>query len=179
MNARLQPRTAPRTTLRAMTVADLDTVLALEARAYAFPWTRGNFTDSLAAGYLASMLLTVDDATGRRSDRSKGDCLGYFLAMPGVEEVHLLNITVDPDWQGLGLARRMLAQLGTDCLALGAPILWLEVRASNERARRLYARWGFETVGQRKGYYPAARGQREDAIVMRLNLAPEACRALD
>lgn len=169
MSAQLQPasQTGQPTRLRAMTVADLDAVLAIERAAYAFPWTRGNFTDSLAAGYRAQLLLPREAS---RVDRTEAPCLGYCVAMPGFEEMHLLNITVHPEHQGQGLARQMLSHLGAACVEQGLATLWLEVRQSNLRAQRLYKQWGFLTVGLRRGYYPHDHGQREDAIVMRLNL---------
>lgn len=155
MNALLQPE--PR--LRPMRWDDLDRVLAVERAAYDFPWTRGNFVDSLAAGYLAEML--VDDRLG---------LVGYFVAMAGVDEMHLLNLTVAPAQQRRGHARRLLDVLEKRCRDQGLATLWLEVRASNQRARQIYARRGFAEVGQRPGYYPAAKSAREDAVVMSLAL---------
>jgi ribosomal-protein-alanine N-acetyltransferase len=151
------PHDAPR--LLTMTVAELDAVARIEAAAYDFPWTRGNFIDSLAAGYLARVLW--DDDAG---------VLGYFVAMRGVEEMHLLNITVAPVEQGRGHARRMLDELVHLSAAAHARQLWLEVRESNARARRLYARYGFRHIGTRRGYYPALQGRREDASVMSLEI---------
>ncbi|MFY9509716.1 MAG: ribosomal protein S18-alanine N-acetyltransferase [Rubrivivax sp.] len=158
MNALLQPAT----TLRTMRASDLDAVLAIEAGAYSFPWTRGNFIDSLAAGYHAELLQTADGGT-----------VGYVVAMPGVNELHLLNITVAPAWQGRGLAQQMLDALQAHGRSHAMATLWLEVRQSNERALALYRRRGFAEVGRRRGYYPAAHGRREDAIVMKLALLPE------
>ena len=151
MNALL----APDLQLRTMNALDLDAVMAIEAQAYSFPWTRGNFVDSLAAGYRAEML-------------AGNHCgiVGYFVAMPGFGEMHLLNLTVAPAWQRQGLARRLLDALEERCRDAGLPMLWLEVRASNERARQLYRRRGFSEVGLRRGYYPAPQGTREDAVVM-------------
>ena len=146
-------------TLLAMNSAQLDAVLAIEVAAYAFPWTRGNFIDSIAAGYPARVL--VD---------SRGAMLGYFIAMSGVDEMHLLNITVAPAVQGCGHGRRMIAALIAQCRAHAALQLWLEVRESNARARAIYARLGFAQQGIRKGYYPAPFGRREDAVVMSLRL---------
>jgi [ribosomal protein S18]-alanine N-acetyltransferase len=143
MSAQLQfgPRPPQR---EPMTLADLEAVLAIEQLAYAFPWTRGNFIDSLAAG--------------------------YCVAMNGVDEMHLLNLTVAPDCQHRGLARGLLDALVADSRAAGAAWLWLEVRESNQRAREVYRRYGFAQAGWRRAYYPASAGQREDACVMRLAL---------
>ena len=115
--------------------ARLDAVLAIEQTAYAQPWSRGNFADSLRAGYQAQ-LLRADDAI-----------LGYFIAMKGVDEVHLLNITVAPDHQGQGWGRVMLDALAIWSRGQGAQWLWLEVRVSNERARAVYQSNGFQQVG--------------------------------
>lgn len=157
--------------LRALTVADLDAVVQIEQRAYAFPWSRGNFTDSLAAGYVAQLLVQPDTSTS--GVRTAAMPLGYYFAMPGVDEMHLLNITVAPEHEHRGHARHMLRHLMALSLEGGARSLWLEVRESNQRARRLYERWGFQAVGLRKGYYPAPHGQREHAIVMSLPLISE------
>lgn len=164
MNALLSPRPV----LREMTVQDLEAVLATEVQAYSFPWSRGNFIDSLAAGYHAQVLCDENDSL-----------LGYFVAMPGVEEMHLLNLTVAPAWQGRGLAVTMLDALHSHCRRLRLATLWLEVRASNERARRLYLRLGFAEVGLRRGYYPAAFSRREDAVVMRAAVPPRNGDGLD
>ncbi len=145
--------------LEAMTVGHLGAVMAIELDAYPFPWTRGNFIDSLAAGYPARVLLGP-----------RGELLGYFVAMCGVDEMHLLNITVAPAVQGRGHARTLFEVLIALCRARGARELWLEVRASNDRARALYAHLGFRQVGKRRGYYPAPLGRREDAIVMSLKI---------
>ncbi|HZE90426.1 MAG TPA: ribosomal protein S18-alanine N-acetyltransferase [Rhizobacter sp.] len=149
-----------------MTVGQLDALLALEREAYPFPWTRGNFVDALAAGYPAQVLYGV-----------QGQLLGYFVAMDGVEELHLLNITVAPSVQARGHARFMLDELRALCRDQGALQIWLEVRESNARARAVYERYGFAHVGVRRGYYPAARSShpsgREDAVVMSLKLSGE------
>jgi [ribosomal protein S18]-alanine N-acetyltransferase len=144
-----------------MGAADVDAVLAVERSAYSFPWSRGNFADSLAAGYSAELLTTREH--GARV------VLGYFIAMTGVDELHLLNITVAPAWQGQGHGSRLLDDVQTLARHQKLAQLWLEVRHSNQRARALYRRYGFEEVGLRRAYYPAA-GAREDAVVMRLGL---------
>ncbi len=132
----------------------LDEVLRVEQAAYALPWSHGNFVDSLKSGYEAQMLLAGDIL------------LGYFVAMKGVDEVHLLNITVAPEHQGQGWARVMLDALALWAKGQGAEWLWLEVRVGNVRAFHVYEAHGYRRVGLRKSYYPAVDGQREDALVM-------------
>ena len=89
--------------------------------------------------------------------------------MKGVDEVHLLNITVAPEFQRQGWAPLMLEALAGWSRGQGAQWLWLEVRTGNDRALQIYERNGFRRVGVRKGYYPA-HGGREDAVVMSLRL---------
>ena len=140
-----------------MTEARLDEVVAIEGRAYDHPWTRGNFADSIRSGYQAQLLCGGDTV------------LGYFVAMKGVDEVHLLNITVAPHHQGQGWGRVMLDALTLWSRGQGAQWLWLEVRTTNVRAQQIYQRYGYRRVGERKNYYPADHG-REDAIVMSFKL---------
>jgi [ribosomal protein S18]-alanine N-acetyltransferase len=151
------------TDLRRMQLADVDAVLAVEVTAYSFPWTRGNFADSLTAGYFAELQRDPD-----------GKPQAYYVAMPGVEEMHLLNITTAPAYQSQGFGRAMLRRLYVQSRAQGAQALWLEVRRSNERAQRLYLAEGFTQQGLRRAYYPAAAGQREDALVLMRPLGQDA-----
>jgi [ribosomal protein S18]-alanine N-acetyltransferase len=146
-----------------MHLAHLGAVQAIEQAVYPFPWTHGNFVDSLAAGHLAQVLRTAE-----------GVIAGYCVALSGVEEMHLLNLTISPPWQGRGHARALLDALVAQCRRQHAQALWLEVRPSNQRARSVYRRYGFVEIGLRRGYYPAGGGQREDACVMRLGIAREA-----
>ena len=145
--------------MRPMTIADLDDLVPVEVLSYVVPWSRGNFIDSLAAGYECRVLRS-----------SAGELLGYFIAMAGFEEMHLLNITVTPAHQGRGLALMMLDELQAVCRQHGAAQLWLEVRISNDRARSIYRRYGFAEVGLRRGYYPNPAGPREDAVLMSFTL---------
>lgn len=163
---------APASQLADMSVADLELVCAIEQRAYSFPWSRGNFTDSLAAGYLARTLWS-DGVPARRGQPAPA-LLGYCVAMPGVDEMHLLNITVAPEYQRQGHARTLMADLLRASRAQAAQFLWLEVRESNERARHVYQQAGFAAVGRRRAYYPLGHGRREDALVLRLPLTEAA-----
>ena len=154
----LSEATRNRVTLAPMSQDDLDAVIAIEQTAYSHPWTRGNFRDSLNPLFMAQCLWL------------DGELLGYFLAMHGVEEMHLLNITVAPDRQGQGWGHMMLDALSLMSRHVGAQWLWLEVRQSNLRALKVYERYGFKQVSIRKDYYPAGRLQREHAVVMSLKL---------
>ena len=155
MSARAQPFEARFEPLNARW---LETVLRVEQEAYAHPWLRNNFQDSLNAGYEAQLLLAGETL------------LGYFVAMKGVDEVHLLNIAVAPAHQREGWARVMLDALSLWARGQGADWLWLEVRAGNLRAIQVYEAHGYRRMGVRKSYYPDGPGRREDAIVMSLRL---------
>lgn len=142
-----------------MQESDIDEVVALEESVYPYPWSRGDFADSLASGYHAWVLRN-----------QSMQLMGYFLVMQMVDEAHLLNVAVAQEWQGQGLGRFLLNQSVACSRGLGLESMLLEVRPSNTRALELYERYGFEQIGRRKGYYPAGGQQREDAIVMRYML---------
>lgn len=139
--------------------SDLDDVFSLEQSVYPHPWSMANFEDSLNSNYEAWVL----------RDRS-GDLLGYFLLMAVVDEAHLLNVAVSAEKQGQGLGRFLLNQAVACARGLGMESVLLEVRPSNTRALEIYERYGFQQIGRRKGYYPAANQQREDAVVMRFQV---------
>ncbi|MGB4115602.1 MAG: ribosomal protein S18-alanine N-acetyltransferase [Polaromonas sp.] len=171
MSAVFKPADSIEARFEPMTHAALSQVASVEQSAYKFPWTRGNFSDSLNAGYEMQMLV---------GGQATPELLGYFVAMKGVDEVHLLNITVAPTHQLQGWGRLMLDALALWSRGQGAQWLWLEVRASNAHAKGLYERYGFREVGLRKGYYPEGgtsllgTSAREDAVVMSLSLAGSA-----
>jgi ribosomal-protein-alanine N-acetyltransferase len=141
-----------------LTEQRLDEVARLEQQAHAHPWSRRHFADTLVAGYQAQLLCSADDV------------LGYFVAMKGVDEVHLLNITVALAHQRQGWGRMLLDALVIWARDQDAQYLWLEARLSNLRALHVYEAFGLKRVGERKNYYPAAHGQREHAVVMSLKL---------
>jgi ribosomal-protein-alanine N-acetyltransferase len=136
---------------------DLDAVVALEASLQDFPWSRGNFADSLAAGHEMRVL------------RLAGDVVGFSVVMSIVDEAHLLVIGVDRPHQRHGHGARLLQQAIETARAGGAVRLLLEVRPANTQAIALYQGFGFEQVGVRRGYYPAVAG-REDALVFQMEL---------
>lgn len=138
----------------------LDPVLAIERQAHGYPWSEGIFHDCLAGDY---EILAY---------RVRTSVVGFSVWMRVPDELHLLNLCIDPAWQGQGLGRAALEHGKRMLVARGLGAMLLEVRKSNRVAQTLYARAGFVEIGRRKGYYPAGqdgqgRGQREDAIVMR------------
>jgi len=159
MNGASTTSTAAALRFAMMRAQDVEAVVAVENDAYPFPWTRGNFLDSLASRYEA---WTLREADARLA--------GYFLLMHAVDETHLLNITVRPDLHGRGYGRMLLDKVIQLALDANMHSVLLEVRPSNEHALAVYRHCGFQPIGVRKQYYPAAGTSREDAIVMRLML---------
>ncbi|MHB0973722.1 MAG: ribosomal protein S18-alanine N-acetyltransferase [Thiobacillus sp.] len=142
---------------RPMTEADLSRINRIELASYEYPWSRGNFADSLSAGY--SMWVR----------EAEGEIIGYYAMMAAAGEAHLLNLTIAPMWRRKGLGRDLLEH----CLARAcdhrAESLFLEVRISNAAAIALYHNSGFVDLAVRRDYYPAREG-REDALIMKKEL---------
>ncbi|MEE8529628.1 MAG: ribosomal protein S18-alanine N-acetyltransferase [Nitrosomonadaceae bacterium] len=143
--------------IRQMLVTDLDEVIVIEKEVFLFPWTRGNFGDSISSGYHCYVL------------ELGGHIFGYGVMTIGLDEAHLLTLSVAAGWQQEGCGEKLLQHF--ICLAKEhhARSVFLEVRKSNLGAARLYERIGFTRIATRSGYYPAMGGC-EDAIVMELTL---------
>jgi [ribosomal protein S18]-alanine N-acetyltransferase len=144
---------APRLEFVPMRDGDIDAVVEAERRIYAFPWTRGNFVDSLKAGHSVWIC------------REGGDMVGYAAMMTAVDEAHLLNLSILPEQQRRGLGSEFLSHLMGLARVYGATRMLLEVRPGNASGIALYRRFLFSEIGRRRGYYQAENG-REDAIVM-------------
>lgn len=153
MSAVLQPIAG----FRPMQAGDLDRIMEIEPRIYSHPWSRGNFADSLNAGYSCWVY------------ESDGEVIGYAVMMVVLDEAHLLNISIATEYQGQGLGRTLLNHLIEVARRHGGTMMFLEVRPSNKNAIALYESMGFNEFSIRKGYYPAHHG-REDAILMGLAL---------
>jgi len=142
---------------RRMTEADIDAIMAIENVIYPHPWTRGNFNDSLRAGYHCWVM------------EAGGETIGYSVMMIGAGEAHVLNLSIAAQWQRQGRGREMLQFLLKLARDFSASRILLEVRPSNVAGRGLYAAAGFSEIATRRDYYPARDG-REDAIVLELEL---------
>ena len=143
--------------IRPMLGNDLAQVVRIERASYEFPWTAGNFHDSLRAGYSTWVA------------EQERQVFAYMVLMLGYEEGHVLNLTVAPEWRRRGIATELLLHAAYTARCHRAEALFLEVRPSNQGALALYRQMGFSELGVRRRYYPAVDG-REDAIVMRLAL---------
>ena len=151
-----------------MQLADLDSVLEIESISHLHPWTRGNFTDSLAAGHWAYCIRPQLGQAIKGSYLDPEILWAYCILFPAVDELHLLNITVSPKLRKLGLGSRMMSAIEGVAAQQKMPRIILEVRPSNTAAINLYQALAYEQIGVRKNYYPldAQTGNREDAIVM-------------
>jgi ribosomal-protein-alanine N-acetyltransferase len=144
------------TSFHLMTEADLDAVAAIENAAFSHPWSRKLFADGLQSYECWVMFEGAEQ-------------VGHGVIQVIIDEAHLLNITVRPQSQGKGLGLQLLEHLMQRAVQLKAGECFLEVRASNQSAYRLYERYGFNEIGRRRDYYPAPGG-REDALVMACTL---------
>jgi ribosomal-protein-alanine N-acetyltransferase len=140
-----------------MAEPELEEIVTIERAVHAHPWTRGNFADSMSAGYHCWVA------------HREGSLVGYGVMAIAAAEAHLLNLSVAPRWQRKGIGHeltRFFVKLARD---YGADKIYLEVRPTNAAARALYARHGFAEIGVRRDYYPTPEG-REDALIMELGL---------
>lgn len=147
--------------LRRMREEDLPAVLEIEAKNYNFPWSEGIFNDCLkAANYSCWVCEELDNI------------VGYSILSIAVGESHIMNICVEPQLQGKGVGSKMLENM-IDLARKKSESIFLEVRPSNIAAIALYDKRGFNEIGRRKGYYPAVEGEREDAVMLGLELVPK------
>ena len=143
--------------IRQMLVKDLDAVVLIEREVFLFPWTKGNFGDSISSGYYCYVL------------EMGNHIFGYGVMTIGADEAHILTLSVASEWQREGWGEKLLHYFISLSKENNACSIFLEVRKSNLGAAKLYKQIGFRQVGARIGYYPAMGG-REDAIVMELIL---------
>ncbi|MEO6824195.1 MAG: ribosomal protein S18-alanine N-acetyltransferase [Nitrosospira sp.] len=151
MNAQLQEMPG----IRRMLLTDLDAVVSIEREVFLFPWTRGNFSDSIDSGYHCLVL------------EQDSRLFGYGVMIIGQEEAHLLTLSIAAESQGKGWGKLLLRHFIHIAKEQRARSMFLDVRESNHVAARLYERIGFRQVGKRRDYYPAMGG-REDSLVMEL-----------
>ena len=152
---------SPEVAIRAMRGSDVADVVAIERASYQFPWSDGIFRDCLRVGYVCRVVTMARQV------------MAYGVMSLGAGEAHILNLCVAEAYRCRGVGRRLLGSLIERAAAAGMADAFLEVRPSNTVAIRLYLALGFEQVGMRRGYYQAANG-REDAAVLRRALRSDA-----
>lgn len=143
----------PRPTVRRMRLADVGDVVAIEAEAFSTPWQASTF-QSLMERAAAELWVLEDAGAG---------VVGYAVVWCILDQGEIANIAVSAAHRGRGLGARLLKEMLDVAGTRGVKTMYLEVRASNEAACRLYERFGFKRVGTRKDYYESPR---EDALVM-------------
>ena len=143
--------------IRPMQTSDLDRIIRIEREIFLFPWSLGNFADSIKAGYVCQVL------------QQTNALIGYGIMMMSPEEGHVLTLGIAANWQGKGWGKKLLQHLIEYAKNAHAKSVFLDVRESNYSAAQLYKKMGFQHIATRKDYYPAMCG-REDALVMQLML---------
>lgn len=135
---------------------DLAAVGVIERASFSDPWSLQSFRQSLSRTFVRINVAEEEDVV-----------LGYSVVWMAGEECELANLSVDPARRGSGLGALLLDVAMREAHEEGSLVMFLEVRDSNEAARRLYAGRGFHEVGRRKAYY---RNPEEDALVLRRDL---------
>lgn len=156
MSAELSRKRDARADLRMLTPEDIIAVETIERRAYPAPWSR----EALLGELCRPQGLNIAACIGE-------ELCGYMLSFVVADETHILNLAVDPAWQGRGIGRQLLEAALERGAARGAHVATLEVRRSNTRAIRLYESLGFRFSALRARYY---RDNGEDALVLELDL---------
>jgi ribosomal-protein-alanine N-acetyltransferase len=139
--------------IREMGPSDLDGVMAIEEISFPTPWSRGMFLEDFPRDFSDALVAAGAD----------DEVLGYAVCWTIAGESHLLNIAVHPARRGRGIGRALLSECIRRAARAGASLIFLEVRAGNEAAERLYRSMGFVFRGIRKGYYTDTG---EDAVIL-------------
>jgi ribosomal-protein-alanine N-acetyltransferase len=150
-----------------MRLEDLDQVLVIERASFPHPWSRHAFTYELSENRVAR--LWVARGGGPGPVPPEAPIVGYLCLWVIADEVHVTNLAVDPKHRSRGVARQLLGTLLEMYRQQGATRAALEVRPTNQPARRLYEAFGFRQVGLRKGYY---FDTGEDALLLEARLIP-------
>lgn len=148
--------------VRKMTVEDVPAAHAIDISSFTLPWPERSFRFEVTDNPAARCWVSEMD----------GRVVGMLVLWMIVDEAHIASLATHPEFRRQGIAKQLLVEALDNAYAEGARTAFLEVRASNEAARRMYQKFGFEEVGRRERYY---KDNNEDAILMtlkRLPLAP-------
>lgn len=136
-----------------MTIEDIEEVLVIENLCFTLPWTRQSFVDEISQNNHAHYHII------KHSKKT----IGYSGLWKVLDEGHITNIAIHPDYRRMGMASKLLNHMLDYCVNQQISSLTLEVRASNIAAQNLYKKYGFVEAGIRKAYYS---DNKEDAIIM-------------
>ncbi len=170
---------------------DLDEVMRIEEGSFSSPWSRGMFLGELKdnpfSNFLTARLIDPNRMGGtclplpvRQAGAGRSEdkpwvsphgpphiIVGYCCFWVVFGEVHIMNLAVHPDWRRKGIATRFVEETISISRKQAVQKIHLEVRRSNEPARRLYEKFGFEVIAIRPNYYTQPR---EDALLMAMDL---------
>lgn len=144
-------------TFRFMEMKDIDQILLIERLSFTIPWSREAFYNELTHNQYAHYLVMEEEEV----------IIGYCGLWIVLDEAHVTNIALLPDYRGKGLGTGLLRKAMIEAKELGALTMTLEVRVSNHVAQSLYRKLGFKNGGIRKNYYS---DNQEDALVMWVKL---------
>lgn len=142
--------------IRSMKEEDVPSVVAIERTSFSLPWSETSFLKEIRKDRSIARVAVVD-----------GTVAGYICAESVMDEGHILNLGVHTAYRRRGIAASLVKHVIEELKSRGCRFLYLEVRASNSAARRLYAGFGFAIVGIRKNYYLAPN---EDGVIMMLEI---------
>lgn len=140
---------------RKMGEKDLDQIMMIEAMSFPFPWCRESFQNECKKDHSVSVIAEWNECI-----------VGYVIGWHVLNEIHIANIAVHPEWRRKGIAEKMIRKLLKEHPS--CDLVLLEVRRSNYVARSLYHKLGFHETGVRKNYYTS---EGEDAILMEKRLS--------
>ncbi|MBV6540207.1 ribosomal protein S18-alanine N-acetyltransferase [Ursidibacter maritimus] len=146
------------TTISPIIDSDFNRLFEIEQQAHLVPWSKGTLLNNQGERYL-NLKLSVEN-----------QIVAFAICQKVLDEATLFNIAVAPEFQGKGYGKKLLESLIQQLQQQNVLTLWLEVRESNQTARQLYDKLGFNEVTLRKNYYPTPTGERENAVVMALYL---------
>ncbi|MGX2967624.1 ribosomal protein S18-alanine N-acetyltransferase [Ursidibacter sp. B-7004-1] len=146
------------TTISPIIDSDFSRLFEIEQQAHLVPWSKGTLLNNQGERYL-NLKLSIEN-----------QIVAFAICQKVLDEATLFNIAVAPEFQGKGYGKKLLESLIQQLQQRNVLTLWLEVRESNQTARQLYDKLGFNEVTLRKNYYPTATGERENAVVMALYL---------
>ncbi|MEL0207530.1 MAG: ribosomal protein S18-alanine N-acetyltransferase [Gammaproteobacteria bacterium] len=142
--------------IRPASFDDISSIVEIENKTNQMPWSKAQFLSSMEVGHYSVVM------------HKDSDILGFAIYSPIIPESHLLNIAIDPAYQGKGLGDKLLQQIILQNRTIGVKTISLEVRVSNLPAINLYEKRGFHKDAIRLDYYSGS--PKEDALLMSLKI---------